>query len=166
MPTDPSITITPYDPSRSADLLRLLLELQQNYFSKTAPKEKQELEVEVDIKQTYSRYVEFLHKNYEKDWKIFLAMEGEKVAGFIIGSIEVDPDLVQPITGKFEDWFVEEGCRNKGAGFGLYEALENWFRERKCARIESETWPGNERSINAHKRLGYFVSGVKWSKKV
>src|SRR5574337_896132 len=134
-----NIKISSYSPAHhEADLLRLLLELQSKHFSEVASPDLRELDREVDIRETYARYMKFLHENHERDWKIFVAQLDEKIIGFIIGQIEKDDDLVEPLSGIFEDWFVEPEYRKQGVGYALYHALENWFREKGCAQIKSE----------------------------
>ena len=84
----------------------------------------------------------------------------------IIGSISEDEELVLGKIGQFEDWFVEPDARGNGAGMLLYHELEKWFKEKGCQQVGSDTWQGNQLSIKAHERAGFFVSGVKFSKKL
>jgi L-amino acid N-acyltransferase YncA len=167
MATDLSIEITTYVPGDHSELLRLLLELHTTYFHQTASPQIQELELDHDIRNSYGTYVDFLDKNRDNNWKVFVARSAPKqLVGFIIGSIVSDPALVYNKVGKFEDWFVEPGHRKKGTGLKLYSELENWFRANGCMQVQSDTWQGNELSIHAHERLGFFVSGIRFSKKL
>ena len=167
------VSIIPYTPAYSSELLRLLLELHNNYFSKHASAQLQELKQEKNINKSYEYYISLLNDSvlHEKkkgdNWKVFLAISpANKVVGFIVGSTEHYGDYVYSEVGKFEDWYVEDEFRNKGVGKKLYHELENWFRKKGCQQIISDTWNGYEASIEAHKELGFFVSGISFSKKL
>jgi GNAT superfamily N-acetyltransferase len=161
------ITIAEYNPSHTSELLRLLLALHSDYFSKQVTAELQELKREVDIKKSYENYILLLNENKGDDWKVFLAISPEdKTIGFIIGSVEQYDEMVYGNVGKFEDWFVEDAFRKMGAGKKLYAELENWFRKKGCQQIISDTWNDYEASIQAHKELGFFISGISFSKKL
>jgi RimJ/RimL family protein N-acetyltransferase len=160
-------SITEYTAADSATLVKLLLKLQSTYFHKNATKQIQELRKEKDIKKSYEDYIRFITKRNNRDWKILLAISSsKKPIGFIIGSIEKDNDLVKGTIGKFEDWFVEDKWRGNGVGTELYNELEKWFVRKGCQQVMSDTWDGNESSIKAHKKLGFFVSGIMFSKKL
>jgi aminoglycoside 6'-N-acetyltransferase I len=106
-----------------------------------------------------------INGNTDGTWKIYLATVPEnKIIGFIIGSIEKDEYLVKGTIGKLEDWYTEDEYRGKGIGKELYTELERWFKEEVCQQVISDTWQDNEPSISAHKKLGFFVSGVSFGK--
>ncbi len=161
------IEIIDYQEEYRNALLEVLLELQDKWYHESAPIALQELNEEKDIKNTYQRYVEFLNAHQNKDWKTLLAIAHKtEVAGFIIGSIERDQDLVKSNIAKFEDWFVVPSHRKSGLGSMLYVALENWFIENGCEQVISETWMGNYLAVLAHQQLGFFQSGILFSKKL
>ena len=95
-----------------------------------------------------------------------LAIAAGRVVGFIIGSVTVEPGLVHGIVGRVEDWYVADGYRGSGIGRDLYYELEQWLVEKHCDQVISDTWAGNELSINAHRLSGFFVSGISFSKKL
>ncbi len=160
-------SIIEYKTSDSSELLRLLLELHKTYFTRYAAKHIQEINAEIDIKKSYEDYINLINGSTDDTWKILLAVSSQhKIIGFIIGSIDKDEYLVKSTIGKFEDWFVEEEYRGKGIGIMLYNKLENWFRKKGCQQVMSDTWEGNELSIKAHKKLGFFVSGVMFGKRL
>jgi GNAT superfamily N-acetyltransferase len=86
--------------------------------------------------------------------------------GFIIGSIQEDNSFILDKAGIVEDWFVDESYRGEGIGLKLYQELEKWFILKKCKQVCSETWQGNELSINSHFKNGFFISGVTFGKKL
>lgn len=161
------IELTIYTASDRPELLRLSLELHSDYFLQNASRQIQEVQQEKDIKNSYENYLDFIETDKDKSWKIFLAKTQEnKIAGFIIGSVVADEELVLSKIGRFEDWFVESQFRRQGIGMSLYNALEKWFIETGCKQVHSDTWQGNELSIKAHRQLGFFVSGIQFSKKI
>jgi len=160
------ITITKFKATDHSELLRLLLELHSTYFGQVAAPQIQELQVEKDIKKAYEKYLYYV-EHHKNQWKTLVAKTaGNRVVGFIIGSIEIDNSLEISTIGKCEDWFVEPEFRGLGIGKQLYDKLEKWLVKKGCKRVHSETWQGNELSINAHLRSGFFISGVTFSKKL
>jgi aminoglycoside 6'-N-acetyltransferase I len=160
-------SIFEYTPVVADKLLNLLLKLHSTYFRKNAAKPIQELRKEKDINKSYEDYIKFISKRNNKDWKILLAVSSaQEPIGFIIGSVEKDNELVRGTIGKFEDWFVEDEWRGLGVGKKLYNELEKWFKKKGCQQVMSDTWDGNKLSIKAHKELGFFVSGISFSKKL
>lgn len=158
-------TLIEYQPSDAPELLRLLLELHSTYFRKSASSQIQQLRAETNMEQAYKQYIDQINEDKDGIWKIYLATAtGNRIIGYIIGSIEKDESLVYNTIGKLEDWYVEEAYREKGVGGELYHKLEDWYRERGCQQVLSDTWQDNMSSINAHKKLGFFVSGVMFGK--
>ena len=156
------VSLIEYHPSYSPELLRLLLELHNTYFHKNASTQIQQLRAETNMEQAYKEYIDQINK--DDSWKVYLASSSDRIIGYIIGSIEKDGSLVFNTIGKLEDWYVEEAYREKGVGRELYLKLEDWYREKGCQQVLSDTWQDNMSSINAHKKLGFFVSGVMFGK--
>ncbi len=160
------INITNYTPPDRPELMRLLLALQRDYFAENAERQFQELRREKDSVRSFEKYLDEIAEEKES-WKILMARnEAGRVVGMIIGSTSEDEELVLGRMGQFEDWFVEPGVRGQGVGLQLYRELEKWFKEKGCQQVCSDTWRGNELSIKAHEKMGFFVSGVKFSKKL
>ena len=159
--------IIPYKKSYAPELLALLLELHGSYLLDSAPPHISELREETNIQAAYKNYISHIHKTKDDSLKIFLAADtNNKVTGFIIGSVSIDLDFVRGHVGKIEDWYVIKEHRGAGIGKKLYNDLEKWFKEKGCDQVVSDTWEGNELSINAHKQSGFFVSGISFSKKL
>jgi len=157
--------IIEYKASHKQQLLRLLIQLHGTYFHNGASVEIQELGEEKNIKKSYSDYIMQINKNTIGTWKILLAeIPGNNIIGFIIGSINDDDYLVKSPAGKIEDWYVEENYRGRQIGMELYKELEKWFKENGCKQVLSDTWNKNEISIKAHKKLGFFISGISFGK--
>jgi len=155
-----------YTTQRKAALLDLLLKLQVDYFKETVSPQQQEISKAKDDRKAFSDYIAFIEQQQE-DWKILLAITPtDKVVGFIIGSVTTDDDLELSPIGKIEDWFVEEDYRKGGVGGKLYTELENWFKTKGCKQVLSDTWMDNTLSIDVHKQIGFFVTGIQFGKKL
>jgi len=160
------VSVIGYSKDYAQDLLRLLLLLQRDYFSENASEQIKELRAEKDIEGAYKTYVRYIASRQDDTWKVLLAVASGEIIGFIIGSILVEPDLVNGIVGRIEDWYVDQEYRGSGIGLELYDELEDWFIEKECDQVVSDTWAGNELSIKAHKQSGFFISGISFSKKL
>lgn len=161
------ITISGYIPADHAELLRMLLVLHSSYFDETAPARFRELRQENAIRDSYENYLSGIEKNNDGSWAILVAKtQAGFIAGFIIGSIAEDDHLVLGNIGKLEDWYVEPKFRKEGAGLLLYNQLEKWFKAKGCKQVTSGTWEGNDLSIAAHKKAGFFISEITFSKKI
>ena len=161
------LKIEPYKNADRDGLLQLLVLLQVNYYQKVTSTALQELHKEVDPVASYKRYLDLIDGDCEDVWKIFLARtEDSRLAGFIIGSVARDEDLIKPIKGKVEDWFVLDEYRSKGVGLNLYQSLEAWLKQKGCSVVESSTWPDNDVSIEMHKKLGFIYTEVSFGKKL
>jgi len=145
-------------------LLDLLLKLQDGYFKKVVSPQHAELGRAKDNHKAFSDYIDFLEQ--QPDWKVLLAFDKDKPTGMIIGSVTTDEDLALSVIGKIEDWYVEDKFRKKGVGGKLYDTLEKWFVERGCSQVLSDTWIENELSIATHKKLGFFVTGIQFGKRL
>ena len=165
-PTTP-FTIVPYTPADHAALLALLLQLHSAYFSQNAAPRIQEMNEEKNVQRSYERYVASIGTGEHADWNILMAKDTTgKAIGFIIGSITQDDSLVLSNIGNIEDWYVEKEYRALGIGSQLYQQLEQWFKEKDCHQVVSGTWSGNTVSVSAHQKAGFFISEIKFSKKL
>jgi len=161
------ISITKYDPADHSEILRLLLVLHSSYFDENAPQQFQELRKEKAMESSYRNYLTGIEKNKDDTWKILVAKtQAGKIAGFIIGSISKDDKFVLGNMARLEDWFVEPEFRKQGTGLDLYFELEKWFKAKGCKQVSSGTWEGNDLSIAAHKKAGFFISEITFSKKI
>jgi aminoglycoside 6'-N-acetyltransferase I len=62
--------------------------------------------------------------------------------------------------GYLEGWYVAPSARRRGTGRALVRAAEDWARARGCTEFASDTEPGNEQSIRAHRALGFADAGL------
>jgi GNAT superfamily N-acetyltransferase len=161
------VRILPYSTAYHKQLLELLLKLHNEHFNDTVSWAFQELQREKDQHRSYDEYITSYLDSGDASWRAWLAIDEQaKIVGYIIGSVSEDDSLVLGKIGTIEDWLVEKSMRGNGIGMKLYAVLENWFREKGCRQLRSETWQGNISSIHAHQKAGFFISEVKFSKKL
>ena len=88
---------------------------------------------------------------------VFMAFVDNAPVGMIEASLrEYGESCETSPVGYIESWFVYPRFRGKGVAGALAGAAENWARSRGCTEMASDTWLGNEMSIRAHLKLGYF----------
>lgn len=94
----------------------------------------------------------------DPDYLVLIALnEAGGPVGFVEASLreEAEGCETSPV-GYVEAWYVDEPVRGQKLGRDLVQAAEGWARERGCTEMASDTWLGNESSIQAHLRLGYY----------
>ena len=92
-----------------------------------------------------------------EDDSVFMAFVDNTPVGMIEASLrEYGESCETSPVGYIESWFVYPQFRGKGVAGALAGAAENWARSKGCTEMASDTWLGNEMSIRAHLKLGYF----------
>lgn len=89
--------------------------------------------------------------------KVFVVeTDSEKLAGFLEVSIRpFVEDCKTDQVGYLEGWFVEPEFRKNGIGRELVRNAEKWAKAKGCTEMASDAEIGNERSLQAHLKLGY-----------
>ncbi|MEQ1764501.1 MAG: aminoglycoside 6'-N-acetyltransferase [Pyrinomonadaceae bacterium] len=92
-----------------------------------------------------------------------LVLVADSGAGRLIGFLEASirpfvEDCHSDHVGYLEGWFVEADHRLSGVGRELVRNAESWAGQKGCTEMASDAEVGNERSLNAHTRLGYEVT--------
>ena len=121
------------------------------------------------------------YKNYDKHLKedvkgymklsrreavIFVAESNRKLIGYIYGRIVDKPKMVLNKIGIIEDWFVEEEYRDKGIGEMLWGRLVEWFKGKKCNRLELDVYTTNKHAIEIYHRLSFIDKAIIMTKKI
>lgn len=114
-----------------------------------------------------------LHKDYrehmarldlkevkEKDGKCYLAIDNNKVIGLIMGVIpEYDEyeylDYKCPKKGEIIELIVTKKVRSKGTGQLLMDAMEEYFKSKKCEYIFVDVFAYNDIAIKFYDKKGY-----------
>lgn len=81
---------------------------------------------------------------------------GGRLAGFLEVSIRpFVEDCHTDHVGYLEGWFVDPDHRKNGVGRELVQMAEEWARSKGCLEMASDAEIGNDRSLQAHLKLGY-----------
>ena len=89
---------------------------------------------------------------------VFVASRADgKLVAFIEASLrEYAEGCETSPVGYIEAWYVDENIRGQKLGREIMITAEDWARKKGCTEMGSDTWPENEASINAHKKVGYY----------
>lgn len=107
----------------------------------------------------------------QKNGKFYVACDGEKLIGGIVGVHEENsPQLTveqgERKCGRVSELFVEEEYRGQGIGKMLMEKMENYFRETGCDDIMIESIFPNKNAQGFYKSLGYKERSVELLKEL
>jgi len=121
----------------------------------------------------YKNYDEHLREDVGKYMRldnnkaiIFVAEDNEKLIGYIYGRIINKPKMRLGRIGVIEDWFVEEKYRGKRIGEILWNRLIEWFKSKKCNRLELDVYPTNKKAIKIYHKLGFIDKNIVMTKKL
>jgi RimJ/RimL family protein N-acetyltransferase len=106
--------------------------------------------------EIFHYFLDFLTKDRIKQKEILLAFDGKKPVGMC--SFLYHPQIF------FKSIYLENGAiiksyQRTGVGTALVKRVLQLAKAKGARRIFSDTWPGNEASINFHKKLGFKYSG-------
>lgn len=98
--------------------------------------------------------------NFNKDNYIYyVACDGEKVIGYIIGHIEFD--IYKGKHGVAEEIFIEEEFRNQGIARQLLQMRDEFFKSKNIKTVVTQIFNNNKRSLDIHYVDGYqFESDI------
>lgn len=108
-------------------------------------------------------YVAHLLRQVKKgNGKILVAERGGVIVGCIVGCIIIHSpadllELYPPVRpdGKIMELVVSPGARGKGVGTLLMEAMEKFFRARKCGVIQVECFGPNRKAHAFYEKQGF-----------
>lgn len=99
----------------------------------------------------------------EPDSAIFIAEEGETLAGFIHLQTRVDYFNGEK-HGYISDVAVGEGFEGRGVGRLLLEAAEDWARQHDYQRLALYVFAGNTRARHLYEKNGFKQEVLKYVK--
>jgi RimJ/RimL family protein N-acetyltransferase len=111
---------------------------------------------EYDKTEIFYYFLDFLTKDRIKQKEILLAFDGKKPVGMC--SFLYHPQIFFK-SMYLENIVVLKEYRGKKVGQALVNKVLALAKARGRRRIFSDTWPGNEASINFHKKLGFKYAG-------
>lgn len=104
----------------------------------------------------FNYFIKFLTEDRIKQREIILAFDGKKPIGFC--SFYYKP-IILTLAAYLDDIAVIKEYQRKGIGELLMNKLLNVLKAKGLRRVFSDTWPGNEASIQLHKKMGFKYCG-------
>lgn len=97
----------------------------------------------------------------ENEGVFYLALDQEKVVGFIVGVIErmSEEDLLGAklaLKGRVTELYINQDYRGKGLGTRLMDEVEKYFKEKGCNFIWVEVFAPNIGARALYERLGFM----------
>ena len=96
----------------------------------------------------------------DDDRPIFVAVNGEKVLGYIFGIIAETKDstmLFDMKTIHLDDVCIDESCRREGVGGALMEYVTSWAKSVGCNRMDLDVWEFNDGARRFYERYGFIT---------
>lgn len=151
-----------------------------------------DLESLIQLMDTFDSYVESLDETHrtkyqegsaqyftnkmlklaeEKQGKILVACDGDKIIGFISGHVEEQDgdekmETIPSKPGVVEELFVSEEYRGQRIGKNLLEKMENYLKTNGCDIVRLSVFAPNTDSRNFYKYSGYEERIVSLLKKI
>lgn len=160
------IKIIEYNPIYDEQIKDLLVDL-QNYLIDIDDWHTQILSD--NYREDYFKMdVELVNK---QDGKIFLAIENNKIIGFVLGIINIDDEIDKLTndcvkTGNVLELIIKNSSRGNGIGQSLLNEIENYFKNINCKRINIEVFGPNENALNFYLKNDYTIRDYIVSKKI
>lgn len=157
--------IIDYSSKYDNDIKDLLVELQEHIVK--IDKEKYNILTD-DYRE---KYFEKTMSEVDKfEGKIFLAIEGEKAIGLIVGLINNEEentyDFSAPKRGRVTELIVSKKSRSKGVGKQLLNEMENYFKKVGCLGILIDVFAYNTDAQKFYYKNGYFNRNIEVMKKI
>ena len=86
---------------------------------------------------------------------MFLAMDGDKLAGASAGSVGLQQYSDYPLYGKEDFWYVQSSYRRGKIGVKLYRMLIDWFKSKGAERICMTYYPFADKVKNFYEKQGF-----------
>lgn len=112
--------------------------------------------------QYREKYFKEMLKNInEKNGKVFLYKENEKIIGLVAGIINNDKittfDFNAPKRGRITELVVDKNYRGKGIGKVLLQKMSNYLKSQGSEKIMIAVFGYNEKAIKFYQNNGFHV---------
>jgi ribosomal protein S18 acetylase RimI-like enzyme len=111
-------------------------------------------------------YKSMLRDVKKSNGKIFIAEAEGKVAGFVagvifdVGKIKDEFDCKPHRMGRIKELFLNEKYRGNGTGKKLMDAMQSYFKENHCFKVNVEVFSPNANSLSFYKKYGFNERNV------
>lgn len=97
--------------------------------------------------------------------QVLVAEVAKEVVGYTLGRTVPIPAMYEGRRlGVIHELIVSESARGRGVGRKLVAGLTEWFRERRAHKIEITILAENKDAMEFWERLGYRLSGHRFSR--
>jgi ribosomal protein S18 acetylase RimI-like enzyme len=121
-------------------------------------------------------YAENVHRETlevvkQKNGIFYVAVEDDRVIGFIVGVLEEQSKMsllgaTPAIMGRITELYIDERYRKQGVGSQLMQAVERYFTEKQCEYIWVEVFVPNRIAHEFYKKFGYCDRDIDMIKKL
>lgn len=125
--------------------------------------------ISADYREKYFEYM--LQDCLSQQGKIFVAIEENKVIGFIAGFVQSydDRDKLDyscPKKGIVAELIVKKGIRSRGCGRALLTEMENFFKSIKCEYVQIDVFAYNDIAKHFYHKNNYEERMLSMFKKL
>ncbi len=106
-------------------------------------------------------YSYFKSRTNDKKGRIFLALEDNRVIGFLCAGFGKEEYREIHECAEIESLFVTENYRGKSVGKMLMDAFKIWAKENKIKRLKVEVVHTNDRSMKYYLREGFSPTYIE-----
>ena len=112
-----------------------------------------------------------LNEVYENNGKCFVAIDGDKVLGVIMGMVGTYEqydylDYKCPKYGEITELIISKNARGSGIGQELMQKMEEYFKSINCEYVFIDVFAYNDLAINFYKKQGYHTRMLVNIKKI
>jgi len=111
-------------------------------------------------------------ENVEKyQGKIWIAQDGDTIAGYVVGVIwnqseQNKLEIGEHKLGEVIDLYLEESYRRKGLGTQMLEMMEKYFKDNGCDSMWISVFSPNIAAHNAYRKFGFVDREVGMLKNI
>lgn len=99
--------------------------------------------------------VEEVEEYFSSGFAIFVADDGGRLVGLVVGNIKEKKNRVNNKEGFVEKWYVDSAYQGKHVGTKLFARLEGYFKESGCTHLALDTHIKNEEAIRIYDHMGF-----------
>lgn len=165
-----SVVIRPYLAKDKADVIRLLIDL-QDHVAKLDPLRRLRSARNFDG----VRYFKLMRQGKTAQHRKFLVA---KAAGAVVGVVVVTeiskPPPINLVArkasaqkgGRIEDLIVDSSQRGRGVGKKLLKAAEIYLRQRGCGVVFIGCFATNTKTLDFYRSQGYVERNIEFAKRI
>jgi ribosomal protein S18 acetylase RimI-like enzyme len=103
-----------------------------------------------------------------KDKTLLVAIEEEKIIGFLAGSFTKDLNQKINNIGSIDELYIIPKNRSQGISSKLKDEFISWFKNKKKGggTISLYSMPKNKNAQKAYEKWGFGISYLKWNKEI